>query len=48
MEFVAAVFQDSAQLDFAHLWAYEHNVEKMREELRDLIRVVAEKVGLSK
>jgi hypothetical protein len=45
-KFVAAILQDSARVDFAHLWAYVHDVPKMREELKDLIRVVAQKVGL--
>ncbi len=46
VRFVAALFKDSAHVDFAHLWAFEYDVLKIREESKDLTHLLAHKVGL--
>ncbi len=44
LQFVSAILEDSASLDYPYLWEYENNPKKQKEGLKPLVDLLAKKL----
>ncbi|TSC56503.1 MAG: hypothetical protein Greene041679_514 [Parcubacteria group bacterium Greene0416_79] len=48
LQYLAALLEDSVEVDLFYLWEREGNEQKKREELRPLANLLGKKLGLIK